>query len=120
MRRQSDSGIPLITGLLRTFLQFKMNLRYTPINMDHIDISQKDIDNANSLLEMKQTGGREIVLDTGAKIILGLPDLSANNTFEPPDIPHVFEADRTLVREGRKNGKVAEAIKRGIVEVVNT
>lgn len=88
--------------------------------VNNIDISESDMDNASLSLEMKKPGGREILLDNGSKVILGLPDLSMNNTFEPPNIPHVFQSDMTLVREGRKTGNVAQAIERGILPVVNT
>lgn len=90
------------------------------MDINNLSITENDMDNASLLSEMKNTAGREVLLDNGYKVVLGLPDLSINHTFEPPNIPHVFQSDMTLVREGRKNGNTAQAIERGILSVVST
>jgi hypothetical protein len=76
-----------------------------------ITIVDRDILDSDLMLQLKRPG-TEIRLNNGLHINLGLPRIESNNIFFPPHSPYVFEADITMVREGRIGGAVDKAIDR--------
>lgn len=83
-----------------------------------IDISESDLRQHELMQALKKEATDEITLPDGSIVRLGLPPVQQYGIFNPPNIPHIFESDVTLVREGGGSA-VKEAMERKILPVVN-
>lgn len=81
---------------------------------DTVDLSLSKIDNKSIL---KQVASEKLVLEDGSIVMLGLPSLRPDGLFIVPEVPHIFEADMTLVAEGAGTA-VSEAMQRGVLRTI--